>query len=84
MAQVTGGHLVTPVHDGRTLYSGIARQSRVARVLVAVQDRGYLPAREAVSPHQDTVMIRIMALTWSLVTESNRRPSPYHKYGPVH
>jgi hypothetical protein len=25
-----------------------------------------------------------MRLSWSPVTESNRRPSPYHKYGPVH
>ena len=23
-------------------------------------------------------------VSWSPVTESNRRPSPYHKYGPVH
>jgi len=26
----------------------------------------------------------IVSLSWSPVTESNRRPSPYHKYGSVH
>ena len=28
--------------------------------------------------------VRKTSLSWSPVTESNRRPSPYHKYGLVH
>ena len=30
------------------------------------------------------LIVRKTVSAWSPVTESNRRPSPYHKYGPVH
>src|SRR6516225_503574 len=52
---------------------------RVARALITAQDRGYLPTRKTASPHLDIMLVRIMALNWSPVTESNRRPSPYHR-----
>ena len=29
-------------------------------------------------------LVRKLPMTWSPVTESNRRPSPYHKYGLIH
>jgi hypothetical protein len=35
-----------------------------------------------VTGHQSR--IRKTIVTWSPVTESNRRPSPYHKHGPMH
>jgi hypothetical protein len=45
---------------------------------VTARNRGCLPPRKTASPHRDIPAIRIIALTWSPVTESNRRPSPYH------
>ena len=63
---------------GLSAPTGMPGRRCAARVSVTAQDRGYLPVRETVSPHRDIMMIRIMALTWSPVTESNRRPSPYH------
>ena len=36
------------------------------------------------SVHAARRMVRKLSMTWSPVTESNRRPSPYHKYGVMH
>jgi hypothetical protein len=38
-----------------------------------------MPAHRPLVPTPAFVSIRIIALTWSPVTESNRRPSPYHR-----
>ena len=68
------------VHGGAApSTAGLPGRRGAARVLITAQDCGYLPARKTVSPHQDIMLIRIIALSWSPVTESNRRPSPYHR-----
>ena len=73
----TGGSSGLPGHPGLA-----GKTSRVWRLL-----RCPCPLPAAVRPHRRPSPIRITfeydTLTWSPVTESNRRPSPYHKYVPV-